>query len=65
MKFLVDELPYYGEDCPFASNGKCYAFLKIDKCPRYWDKYKVCSDENPRECELLKEISIGNEKYSR
>lgn len=58
MKFLVDELPYYGDYCPFASKEKCYASVMTNECPRHWDKYKVCSDENPHECELLKEASI-------
>ena len=57
MKFLVDSLPYYGEFCPFEE--KCYErFLdqRPNDCPRYWNKYKVCSDENPGECEFLVEI---------
>lgn len=58
MKILVDQLPYYGEYCPFASKGKCYSSITND-CPRKWDKYKVCSDENPHECDLLKEIDIS------
>ena len=53
MKFLVDSLPYYGEFCPFEE--KCYEKGHHD-CPRYWSKYKVCSDENPGECEFLVEI---------
>ena len=61
MKFLVDELPYYGEYCPFASTEKCYASVMTNECPRCWDKYMVCSDENPHECELLKEALIRNE----
>ena len=58
MKFLVDELPYYDGYCTFASKEKCYASVMIDECPRHWDKYKVCSNENPHECELLKEFSM-------
>lgn len=57
MKFLVDELPYYEDYCPFASREKCYATI-TGECPRHWDKYKITSYENPHECELLKEISI-------
>lgn len=49
---------YYDEYCPFASKEKCYVSVMIDKCPRHWDKYKVCSNENPHECELLKEFSM-------
>ena len=56
MKFVVDQLPYYGEPCPFGT--MCSKNLpKYDyDCPRYWDKYKVCSDENPHECEHLIEM---------
>lgn len=53
MKFIVDELPYYGEDCPFSAfvyDDACY------ECPRYWDKYFICSDENPHECSYLIEF---------
>lgn len=51
MKFLVDSLPYYGDDCPLFK--KCWSRETKEKCPRFWDKYKVCSDENPHECEYL------------
>lgn len=51
MKFVVDELPYYGELCPFQS--MCYDNASNDECPRYWSKYKVCSDDNPHECCFL------------
>lgn len=52
MKFIVDELPYYEELCPFypmcSDNANSYM------CPRYWDKEKVCSDNrNPHECRFL------------
>ena len=57
MKFLVDELPYYGEYCPFASKEKCYASISLSECPRHWDKDKVDSYKHPHECELLKEAS--------
>ena len=56
MKFLVDELPYYGESCPFEE--KCYEKFLVqghNDCPRYWSKDKVCSDENPGECRFLVE----------
>ena len=57
MKFLVDTLPYYGDICPFAfSNVCCTNQFNIKNCPRYWDKYFICSDENPHECEFLKEL---------
>ena len=28
-----------------------------NNCPRYWDKHKVCSDNNPHECLFLVEAS--------
>ena len=31
---------------------------KEHECPRYWDKYKVCSDENPHECEHFIEMEM-------
>ena len=59
MKFLVDELPYYGGLCPFWMNDTCRP--SDDECPRFWDKYKVCSDDNPHECMWLKEINCDEE----
>lgn len=47
MKFVVNQLPYYGELCPLWT--MCSKNAKEHECPRYWDKYKVCSDENPHE----------------
>lgn len=55
MKFIVDELPYYREECPFYE--MCQDSIYADKCPRYWNKYKICSDDNPHECNLLIEAS--------
>ena len=51
MKFIVDELPYYEEFCPL------YTICWHHDCPRHWDKYKVCSDNNPHECLFLVEAS--------
>lgn len=51
MKFVVDELPYYGEFCPFWE--MCYDSGSDDKCPQHWSKYKICSDDNPHECRFL------------
>jgi hypothetical protein len=55
MKFVVDELPYYNEFCPLylvcGDNANDY------KCPRYWDKYKICSGDNPHACKFLVEAS--------
>lgn len=58
MKFLVDELPYYDEYCPFASTETCYASVMSGMCPKYWSKDKVNSHKNPHECEILKEVSV-------
>lgn len=56
MKFVVDELPYYEELCPFGEI--CYNNADRDECPRYWGKYKICSDDNPHECCLLIEACL-------
>mgnify|MGYP003546310052 CR=1 FL=1 len=53
MKFIVDILPYYGDECPFC-NSICYE--NETNCPRYWDKEFVCSNDNPNECEFLIEF---------
>lgn len=37
----------------FSYEQMCSKNAKEHECPRYWDKYKVCSDENPHECEHL------------
>ena len=52
MKFIVDELPYYHDECPLM---KLCCESNSDNCPRSWDKYRVCSDDNPHECSWLKE----------
>ena len=41
MKFIVDSLPYYGEDCPFVLE------CEGEHCPRYWEKCEVTSIDNP------------------
>lgn len=49
MKFIVDKLPYYYEQCPicdFCSEYNSYC------CPKTWNKYKV-TENNPQECEHL------------
>lgn len=58
MKFLVDTLPYYEGFCPFCECVKVLTCLcsETPDCPRHWDKEYVCSDDNPHECEMLKEI---------
>lgn len=55
MKFVVDDLPYYGDDCPLMLSEWCKSSYE-SICPRFWDKEFVCSDENPHECPWLKEI---------
>ena len=60
MKFLVDELPYYGEMCPFAMCTCCDS-RHDDECPRFWSKHKVGSEENSHKCEWLKEIECDEE----
>lgn len=52
MKFIVDSLPYYHDDCVFLD--RCYE--SDEHCPRYWSKEKVCSSDNPHECCCLREI---------
>lgn len=56
MRFLVDGLPYYGEDCHFDAYDQCWA-RGTKECPMIWDKYKVCSEDNPHECMWLKEVN--------
>lgn len=49
MRFLVDELPYYGEPCPFEEIcDECYS-----GCPKYWDKNTINSENNPHLCTFL------------
>ena len=58
MKFLVDSLPYYGDDCPF-NHGDSWGYELCpyrnnkDECPRYWDKEFICSGDNPHQCPQL------------
>ena len=55
MKFIVDKLPYYEEFCPLYP--MCWDNANDYKCPRYWSKDKVCSDDNLHECPFLVEAS--------
>lgn len=55
MKFIVNELPYYEEFCPFYM--VCSDNASESKCPRHWDKEKVCSDSNPHECLIFVEAN--------
>ena len=54
MKIIVDELPYYVEFCPFWAT--CPDNASDEKCPRYWNKNKVCADENHHQCHYLLEV---------
>lgn len=36
----------------------CYDNADRDECPRYWSKYKICSDDNPHECLFLTEMCL-------
>lgn len=57
MKFIVDELPYYRDECPFSSFAYGnFCFANKTNCPRYWDKEFICSDDNPHECTYLIEF---------
>lgn len=58
MKFIVGSLPYYGDSCPFSAfeYGNCPDKKLSSKCPRYWNKYFICSDDNPHECQYLIEF---------
>ena len=58
MKFIVDSLPYYGEDRPFEL--ECVGM----HCHRYWDKYEVTSIFNLQECDMLREMR-HYERYER
>lgn len=60
MKFIVDSLPYYMQRCPFSAPESdsmcCFCYEGRAKCPRYWDRHFICSDDNPHECEYLIEF---------
>jgi len=49
MRFLVDELPYYGEICLFEE--KCDE--SYSGCPKYWSKDFICGENNPHQCTYL------------
>ncbi len=61
MKFVVNQLPYYGELCPLWTMRSKNA--KEHECPRYWDKYKVCSDENPLNVSTLSRRRNSNKRF--
>lgn len=61
MKFIVDTLPYYGDECPFDIS-EYDNVCRMAKCPKYWDKEFICSKNNPRECEYLIEFDKYMEK---
>lgn len=52
VKIVVDDLPYYGKRCPFIT--ACSDSFS-NRCPRFWGKDEICSDDNPHECLFLVE----------
>lgn len=62
MKFIVDSLPYYGDKCPLSASYDSICYENKTKCPRYWDKEFICSNDNPHECELLIEFDTYMER---
>lgn len=54
MKFIVDELPYSYDRCPFDELNICKYFDDLSVCPMRWGKYKRRED-NPRECVYMME----------
>ena len=56
MRFLVDELPYYEDFCPFEERCGSDA-----DCPMYWNKDYICSGDNPHCCNYLIEKGVINE----
>lgn len=53
MKFLVDEMPYYWDECPFYDDGICSP--KDEKCS-YISERKIPFDTDINECLLLKKF---------
>ena len=49
MRFLVDELPYYGDSCPFEE----VCGVSWSDCPKYWGKDFINSEDNPHCCDYL------------
>lgn len=62
MKFIVDTLPYYGDECPFSAKYDNICYENKIKCPRYWDKEFICSNDNPHECTFLIEYNAYRER---
>lgn len=62
MKFIVDTLPYYGDECPFSATYDSICYENKIKCPRYWDKEFICSNDNPHECKFLIEFNVYSER---
>lgn len=53
MKFVVDEMPFYAEECPFFELGVCRCSLSEEKCSRTpFQKYSL---DEP--CEYLIPLS--------
>lgn len=49
MRFLVDELPYYEDSCPFEE----VCGVSWSDCPKYWGKDFINSEDNPHCCDYL------------
>ena len=64
MKFIVDEMPYYSNDCPFceydhsSKNGYCGLMSHNSIC--YYVTNNKPGERNPSDCPFL--ISIDNIK---
>lgn len=52
MRFLVDELPYYKDFCPFENI--CWK-SNTKGCPEFWNKDFINSENNPHCCAFLTE----------
>lgn len=63
MKFVVNQLPYYGELCPLWT--MCSKNAKEHECPRYWDKYIALVNRNHRRKKYDTErLSAGSSSHS-
>ena len=51
MKFIVDELPFWEDDCPFFEYGS--GTCKLDGCQCKYMTEHVAGRRNPEDCEWL------------
>lgn len=51
MKFIVDELPFWRDDCPFFECDTC----KLDDCQCDYMIENVAGERNPENCRWLEE----------